>query len=179
MVIIKNIVISAEAPSLKEVGWLQPVEDGAFRLKFYGPAGWVDAASGVKGDKGDDGNSLRQFNLILSRTLAQVQALIGKIQSYTEYTTENSQIGDTIIMLVQLTDYNNQVGILTGIIENLTETQCTIRWKSITYASQGAKGDDGKSIRAISLTTNEAGQVTGGNATLSDGSSVPITVNQS
>lgn len=91
MVIIKNIVISAEAPSLKEVGWLQPVEDGAFRLKFYGPAGWVDAASGVK----------------------------------------------------------------------------------------GAKGDDGKSITAISLTTNEAGQVTGGNATLSDGSSVPITVNQS
>lgn len=179
MVIVKNIVISAEAPNLKEVGWLQPIEDGTFRLKFYGPAGWVDAASGVKGDKGDNGNSLRQFGPIISRTLAEVQTQIDKTQSYTEFTTANAQVGDTIIMLVQLTDYNNQVGILTGIIEVLTDVQCTIRWKSITYASQGTNGNDGKSVTAISLTTNEAGQVTGGTATLSDGSSIPITVAQS
>lgn len=179
MVIVKNIVISAEAPNLKEVGWLQPVEDGTFRLKFYGPAGWVDAASGVKGDKGDNGNSLRQFNLIVPRALAEVQTQIGKTQTYTEFTIANSQVGDTVIMLVQLTGYNNQVGILTGIIEELSDAQAIIRWKSITYASQGADGNDGKSVTAISLTTNEAGQVTGGTATLSDGSSIPITVAQS
>lgn len=179
MVIVKNIVISAEAPNLKEVGWLQPVEDGTFRLKFYGPAGWVDAASGVKGDKGDNGNSLRQFNPIIPRTLAEVQTQIGKTQIYTEFTIANSQVGDTVIMLAQLTDYNNQVGILTGIIEELSDAQATIRWKSITYASQGANGNDGKSVTAINLTTNETGQVTGGTATLSDGSYIPITVAQS
>lgn len=179
MVIVKNIVISAEAPNLKEVGWLQPIEDGTFKLKFYGPAGWVDAASGVKGDKGDNGNSLRQFNPIIPRTLTEVQTQIGKTQTYTEFTIANSQVGDTVIMLAQLTDYNNQVGILTGIIEELSDAQATIRWKSITYASQGADGNDGKSVTAISLTTNETGQVTGGTATLSDGSSIPITVAQS
>jgi hypothetical protein len=40
----------------------------------------------------------------------------------------------------------------------------------------GANGADGKSITAITLTTNEGGQVTGGTATLSDQSTIEITV---
>lgn len=42
----------------------------------------------------------------------------------------------------------------------------------------GTKGADGKSITAITLTTNEGGQVTGGTATLSDQSTIEITVSQ-
>lgn len=42
----------------------------------------------------------------------------------------------------------------------------------------GTNGADGKSITAITLTTNEGGQVTGGTATLSDQSTIEITVNQ-
>lgn len=55
MIKIKDIVISSVAPNLKEVGWLQPLQNGTFKLKFYGPNGWVDAASGVQGPKGDQG----------------------------------------------------------------------------------------------------------------------------
>lgn len=42
----------------------------------------------------------------------------------------------------------------------------------------GTKGADGKSITAIALTTDESGKVTGGTATLSDQSTVEITVSQ-
>lgn len=40
----------------------------------------------------------------------------------------------------------------------------------------GAKGADGKSITAIALTADAAGKITGGTATLSDKSTVTITV---
>ena len=40
----------------------------------------------------------------------------------------------------------------------------------------GPAGADGKSVKAIVLTTDESGKVTGGTATLSDESTVPITV---
>lgn len=55
MIKIKDIVISSVAPNLKEVGWLQPLQDGTFKLKFYGPNGWTDAASGVQGPQGEAG----------------------------------------------------------------------------------------------------------------------------
>lgn len=55
MIIIKNIVISEVAPNLKEVGWLLPLQDGTFKLRFFSSNGWVDAASGVQGPKGDVG----------------------------------------------------------------------------------------------------------------------------
>ena len=41
----------------------------------------------------------------------------------------------------------------------------------------GSKGDDGASVTAIELTTTE-GAVTGGTATLSDGTEVTITVTE-
>lgn len=41
--------------------------------------------------------------------------------------------------------------------------------------AQGPAGADGKSVKAISLTTT-AGAVTGGTCTLSDDSTIPITV---
>lgn len=40
----------------------------------------------------------------------------------------------------------------------------------------GAKGADGKSIKAITLTVDGDGKVTGGTATLSDNSTIAITV---
>ena len=66
-------------------------------------------------------------------------------------------------------------------------------WTDIALVTQGPKGDkgdkgdtgatgsagtDGKSVTAIELTTNAEGAVTGGTATLSDKSTIPITVTQ-
>lgn len=109
MIKIKDIVISSVAPNLKEVGWLLPLQDGTFKLKFYGPNGWTDAASGVQGPKGDTGP----------------QGPAG----------QNGAQGAT-----------------------------------------GPAGVDGKSVTAIELTTDESGRVTGGIATLSDDSTIKITV---
>lgn len=83
MKIIKNIVISEAAPDLEGVGWLLPLQDGTFKLKFLSSNGWVDATSGVqgpagpKGDKGDqgeagpagrDGRSVAAIKLITDET---------------------------------------------------------------------------------------------------------------
>lgn len=108
MIIIKNIVISEVAPDLKEVGWLLPLQDGSFKLRFFSSNGWVDAASGVQGPKGDVGPQ-------------EPQGLQGPA---------------------------------------------------------GPAGADGKSITAVALTTNAEGAVTGGTATLSDKSTIQITVTQ-
>lgn len=113
--IISKIVISEVAPSSKEVGWLLPLEDGTFKLRFFGPDGWVDAASGVQGPKGDKGDT-------------GPQGPAG----------QNGAQGAT-----------------------------------------GPAGADGKSVTAIELTTNAEGAVIGGTATLSDKSTIQITVTQS
>lgn len=63
MIIIKNIVISEVAPDLKEVGWLLPLQDGTFKLRFFSSNGWVDAASGVQGPAGADGKSITAIAL--------------------------------------------------------------------------------------------------------------------
>ena len=55
--IINKIVISDTAPNSKEVGWLLPLEDGTFKLRFYGLNGWIDSASGVQGPKGEKGET--------------------------------------------------------------------------------------------------------------------------
>ena len=102
MIIIKNIVIPEVAPDLKEVGWLLPLQDGTFKLRFFSSNGWVDAASGVQGPQG-----------------------------------EKEDKGD-----------------------------------------KGAAGANGKLVTAIKLTTDETGKVTGGTATLSDKSTIQITVTQ-
>lgn len=106
--IISKIIISEVAPNSKEVGWLLPLEDGTFKLRFYGLNGWIDASSGVQGPKGDKGDK-----------------------------------GDT------------------G-----------------AQGATGPAGADGKSLTAIELTTNAEGAVTGGTATLSDKSTISITVTQ-
>ena len=54
-------------------------------------------------------------------------------------------------------------------------------WTDIALGTQGSKGPagtDGKSVTAIKLTTNAEGAITGGTATLSDKSIIPITVTQ-
>lgn len=113
--IISKTVISEVAPSSKEVGWLLPLEDGTFKLRFYGLNGWIDAAFGVQGPKGEKGDT----------------GPIGPQGSQGE------------------------------------------------RGPQGPAGADGKSITAIELTANAEGAVTGGTATLSDDSTIQITVTQS
>ena len=54
-------------------------------------------------------------------------------------------------------------------------------WTDIALSTQdpkGPAGTDGKSVTAIKLTTNAEGAITGGTATLSDKSIIPITVTQ-
>lgn len=102
---IKEVIISNTPPTLTKVGWLLPSEGGTFKLKFFGPKGWVDATSGVQGPKGDKGATGAQ-------------------------------------------------------------------------GPSGQKGADGKSVKAITLTTNAEGVVTGGTVTLSDDSTIQITVTQ-
>ncbi len=115
--IINKIIISDTAPNSKEVGWLLPLEDGTFKLKFYGPNGWTDAASGVQGSAGPKGEK-----------------------------GEQGEIGP--------------------------------QGPAGQNGAQGPVGADGKSVTAIALTTDETGKVTGGTATLSDKSTIEITVTQ-
>ena len=54
-------------------------------------------------------------------------------------------------------------------------------WTDIALGTQGPKGPadtDEKSVTAIELTTNTEGAITGGTATLSDKSIIPIIVTQ-
>lgn len=132
MIIIKNIVISEVAPDLKEVGWLLPLQDGSFKLRFFSSNGWVDAASGVQGPKGDVGPQ-------------GPQGPIGP-------KGDKGDKGDT--------GAQGPAG------------------QNGAQGATGPAGADGKSITAIALTTNAEGAVTGGTATLSDKSTIQITVTQ-
>ena len=122
--IISKIIISEVAPNSKEVGWLLPLEDGTFKLKFYGLNGWIDASSGVQGPKGDAGEQGPQ-----------------------------GPKGDT-------------------------GTQGPAGQDGAQGAT-GPAGADGKSLTAIKLTIDAEGNVTGGTATLSDKSTIDITVTKS
>ena len=125
--IISKIIISEVAPNSKEVGWLLPLEDGTFKLKFYGLNGWIDASSGVQGPKGEKGDAGEQ----------------GPIGPKGDTGTQGPAGQD---------------------------------------GAQGPKGDtgaDGKSLTAIKLTIDAEGNVTGGTATLSDKSTIDITVTKS
>lgn len=64
MVRISDVIISHVAPSSKEVGWLQPLENGTFKLKFFGPNGWTDSSSGTQGPAGENGASVTAIELI-------------------------------------------------------------------------------------------------------------------
>ena len=125
--IISKIVISEVAPGPKEVGWLLPLEDGTFKLKFFGPDGWVDAASGVQGPQGPKG--------------------------------AKGDKGDT--------GPQGPAG------------QNGVQGPQGPKGATGPAGANGKSVTAIKLTTNAEGAVIGGTATLSDKSTIQITVTQS
>lgn len=122
--IINKIVISDIAPNSKEVGWLLPLEDGTFKLRFFGSDGWIDAASGIQGPKGEKGDT-------------GPQGLIGETGPQGPAGQDGAQGA-------------------TGAI--------------------GPAGADGKSVTAITLTTDAEGNITGGTATLSDESTIKITV---
>ena len=128
--IISKIIISEVAPNSKEVGWLLPLEDGTFKLKFYGLNGWIDASSGVQGPKWEKGD-------------AGEQGPIGP----------QGPKGDT-------------------------GTQGPAGQDGAQGAT-GPAGADGKSLTAIKLTIDAEGNVTGGTATLSDKSTIDITVTKS
>lgn len=138
---IKEVIISNTPPTLTKVGWLLPSKDGTFKLKFFGPKGWVDAASGVQGPQG-------------------IQGIQGP----------KGDKGDT-----GATGPQGPAGPA-GVKGDKGDKGAT----GVTGAQgpAGQKGADGKSVKAITLTTNAEGAVTGGTATLSDDSTIQITVTQ-
>ena len=139
--IINKIIISEVAPNLKEVGWLLPLEDGTFKLRFFGPDGWVDAASGVQGPKGEKGDTGPQG--------------------------PKGDKGDT-----------GETGPQGPIGETGPQGPAGQDGAQGATGATGPAGADGKSVTAIELTTNAEGAVTGGTATLSDKSTIQITVTQ-
>lgn len=153
MIIIKNIVISEVAPDLKEVGWLLPLQDGTFKLRFFSSNGWVDAASGVqgpagpKGDKGEKGDTGE----------TGPQGPIGP----------KGDKGD-----------KGDIGAQGPAGQNGAQGPKGDTGAQGPAGQNGAAGADGKSVTAITLTTDETGRVTGGTATLSDESTIRIIVTQ-
>lgn len=143
--IINKIVISDTAPNTKEVGWLLPLEDGTFKLRFYGLNGWIDAASGVQGPKGDKGDT-------------GVQGPIGP-------KGDKGDKGDTGTQGIQ-----GEKG------EKGEKGDAGTQGPAGQDGAQGATGPAGASVTAIELTADAEGNITGGTATLSDKSTVEITV---
>lgn len=156
MIIIKNIVISEVAPDLKEVGWLLPLQDGSFKLRFFSSNGWVDAASGVQGPKGDVGPQGPQG-----------------LQGPAGPKGDKGEKGDT--------GETGPQGPIGPKGDRGDKGDTGAQGPAGQNGAQGATGPagaDGKSITAIALTTNAEGAVTGGTATLSDKSTIQITVTQ-
>lgn len=103
MKIIKNIIISDTEPNTNSSCWLQPQNDGKFKLKVLGDTGWKDISDkGDKGDsftysdftqeqlnslKGDTGNSIKSINFITNE---------GNIVSGSATMSDNSIINITI-----------------------------------------------------------------------------------
>lgn len=141
---IKEVIISNTPPTLTKVGWLLPLEDGTFRLKFFGPKGWIDAASGVQGPQGEPG-------------LQGPQGPQGEIGP-------KGDKGDT-----GATGPQGPTG---------AKGDKGDKGDTGAQGPAGQNGADGKSVKAIALTTNADGAVTGGTATLSDNSTIQITVTQ-
>lgn len=151
MIKIKDIVISSAAPNLKEVGWLLPLQDGTFKLKFYGPNGWTDAASGVQGPKGEQGPQ----GEVGPQGPQGLQGPVGPQGPK----GDKGDKGDT-----GLQGPKGDTGAQGPAGQNGAQ------------GATGPAGVDGKSVTAIELTTDESGRVTGGIATLSDDSTIEITV---
>lgn len=143
--IINKIIISEVAPNSKEVGWLLPLEDGTFKLRFYGLNGWIDAASGTQGPKGEKGDTGPQGPK-----------------------GDKGDKGDT-----------GETGPQGPIGETGPQGPAGQDGAQGATGATGPAGADGKSVTAIELTTNTEGAVTGGTATLSDKSTIQITVTQS
>lgn len=146
--IISKIIISEVAPNSKEVGWLLPLEDGTFKLKFYGLNGWIDASSGVQGPKGPKGDTGEQ----------------GPIGPK----GDKGDKGDTGTQGIQ--GEKGEKG-------DKGDTGDTgPKGPAGQNGAQGATGPAGASVTAIELTADAEGNITGGTATLSDKSTVEITV---
>ena len=115
MIKIKDIVISSAAPNLKEVGWLLPLQDGTFKLKFYGPNGWTDAVSGVQGTTGPagvDGKSVTAIKLTTDESGRVTAKKSGKVAI--TYKAKNYDVERTINVLIFDKSVSTKLGDVDG-----------------------------------------------------------------
>ena len=156
---IRDIIISTEEPVDNSVGWLLPVGDGTFKFKVYSFNGWTDIALGTqgpkgeKGEKGDKGDKGEQG-------IQGIQGAKGDTGSQGERGLQGER---------------GEKGLPGN--DGAKGDKGDTGAQGATGAT-GPAGADGKSVTAIELTTNAEGAITGGTATLSDKSTIPITVTQ-
>ena len=153
---IRDVIISIEEPIDNSVGWLFPLGDGTFRFKIYSFGGWTDVSLGTQGPKGEKGEKGDKGD--------KGEQGIQGIQGAKGEKGDKGERGEQ------------------GLPGN--DGAKGDKGDKGNTGAQGAKGAtgpagaDGKSVTAIELTTNAEGAVTGGTATLSDKSTISITVTQ-
>lgn len=188
MKIIKEIVMSETAPNLKEVGWLLPLQNGTFKLKFFSSNGWVDAASGVqglqgpKGDKGDKGDTGEQGKVGAAAGFGTPTVTVSNTVGTPSAEVTTSGANTAKVFKFAFTNLKGETGA-TGPQGPIGPKGEKGEAGSIgpvgpqgPQGERGPAGTDGKSITAITLTKNEDGEITEGTATLSDGSAIQITI---
>lgn len=168
-----DIPSGTEITDARWVPWFE-IEDGKDGVD--GRHG-TDGNPGAKGDPGEKGNPFTYEDF----TPEQLAAL--KVKGDTGKTGANGVDGA-----------DGENGITPSIGENgnwfigSTDTKKPSRGANGstgvtgaagTNGTDGKDGTDGKSVTAIALTKNAEGVITGGTATLSDGSTVAITVTES
>ena len=154
----------------------KPKELAEFLLATFATGSGAQGEKGEKGDPGEDGAD--GFSVLLSTTALTAS---GTVQTSTLTNGTKAKIGDTVI-----DSAGNVFSItqLSGTTATLSEIKFNIKGakgdKGATGANgadgaTGAAGTDGKSVTALTVNMDLGANTVSGTATLTGGTSAPIT----